>query len=100
MADAGARPSQALRVWLEAELAGFVDDSSLGNWPQRIAHAAHAVIVEGNGAYFWYLNVDGELFRLDTDDLQQRLALVTDRSEHQQVLRAAAARHPELVADP
>lgn len=94
--DIVVRPSAKLRAWLEGQIDSFVD-RGLGDWPRRVGREARAFLIDGDGAFVWYLGLDGDIFRLDTDDFRQTLEPVTNREEYVRVLRAAVANHPQLA---
>jgi hypothetical protein len=99
MGDLAIRPSLALRSWLQAELDAFAKDGRADDWIRRAGHRAGAVLIDGHatGALIWFLDLDGVLSELDTDDVQQRLEPITDPEVYARVIRAAAVHHPELL---
>lgn len=85
-----------LRTWVERQLAAVADDGDLRTAVQRLGKRHDAAIVGASPAYIYFLRLDGQLLRLDVDELRQELEPVAAH-ELRDVLAEAITRHPELA---
>lgn len=67
------------------------------NWPNRVFGEANALLIAANQAYLWGVRPDGQVLRLDTDDLGQRTEPEDDPRYVYAVLQSGARFLPELA---
>ena len=89
-------PSVELAAWIRAQIDGWQDDGTLGNWPRRLFREQDALLIAGNQAYLWGLTPGGEVLCVDTDDFAQRVEPETDPRFVFVALASAAERFPVL----
>ena len=77
-------------------IAEYPSQSGLGNWPRELARERQMLLLDGNQAYLWYLDLKGQVWVVDSDRFGHPLELESDPQAARAALQAASQEHPEL----
>jgi hypothetical protein len=93
---AWAEPSATLKSAMQGWIADYPHPAKLGQWPTDLGRQRQMLLLDGNQAYLWYLDLKGQVWVVDTDRFGHPLELETDREAARAALQSAAREHPQL----
>ena len=89
-------PSAELATRIQRWIDEMDATDSLQNWPRRLFRKENALLVGGTSAFLWGLRPSGEMLRLDTDDVGQRLDPEDDPRYLYAILAQTSRHYPDL----
>ena len=92
-----ARPSAALRDAIVRQIAEDAKDTDLGSWPRRHFANQQLLFLNGNAAFFWYLDLEGRVYWCDHDTVRMELELENDPETIRTAITARAQSFPALA---
>lgn len=93
-------PLRPPSAFLQGLIRGWIAEAEvrdpLTEWPTRLMKEQGALLLHGDQAFLWFLEPEGRVLVLDTDDVRRRLEPETSAVAALNAVARAARRRPEL----